>query len=187
MLTAARVSSVIAVSTALICSVALPATAAEDSTQLTVALTGDRTLAISAPEEASFGDVAPGVAVTTTAVVPNVTVTDTRGGLANFWTASVALGAFTGINNSANTFTGVVFYEPGNVTANAGTLIGGVPNTLAVAPVPAFYAGKDATPAVLATGILGNNSAKWSPTLTLAVPDNAPADTYKATLTHSVL
>lgn len=188
MLKIARVSCVIAASTALVCSVALPATAADTAnTDLTVAVTGNQALAISAPGATAFDAVQLGVAVTTTAIVEEVTVTDTRGGTANWWTASVTLGDFSGTNTPANTFSNAVFYEPGKPTANSGTLIGDVPNTLTVTAEPGFYPGTIGTPAVLATGILGNNSATWSPTLTLKVPDNAPADTYKAKLTHSVL
>ena len=46
---------------------------------------------------------------------------------------------------------------------------------------------KKATAVVTATEITGNNTATWSPTITVDVPGNAVAGTYSATITHSVL
>lgn len=42
-------------------------------------------------------------------------------------------------------------------------------------------------PAVTATGVTGDNSATWTPTITVAVPGGMAANTYSATITHSVL
>jgi hypothetical protein len=42
-------------------------------------------------------------------------------------------------------------------------------------------------PAVTATGITGDNSATWTPTITVAVPGGMAANVYSATITHSVL
>lgn len=41
-------------------------------------------------------------------------------------------------------------------------------------------------PAVTATGITGDNSATWNPTITVAVPGGMAANVYSATITHSV-
>jgi hypothetical protein len=46
---------------------------------------------------------------------------------------------------------------------------------------------KKATPVVTATEITGNNTATWTPTITVDVPGNTVAGTYSATITHSVL
>jgi len=43
------------------------------------------------------------------------------------------------------------------------------------------------TAAVTATDITGNNTATWTPTIEVRIPPNAPAGTYTATITHSVL
>lgn len=43
------------------------------------------------------------------------------------------------------------------------------------------------SPAVTATGITGDNSATWTPTINIAVPGGMAANTYSATITHSVL
>ena len=41
-------------------------------------------------------------------------------------------------------------------------------------------------PAVTATGITGDNSATWNPTINVAVAGGTVAGTYSATITHSV-
>lgn len=46
---------------------------------------------------------------------------------------------------------------------------------------------KKPVPAVTATDITGKNTATWYPTITVDVPGSAPAGTYTATITHSVL
>ena len=43
------------------------------------------------------------------------------------------------------------------------------------------------SPAVTATGITGDNSATWNPTINIAVPGGTAAGVYTATITHSVL
>jgi len=43
-----------------------------------------------------------------------------------------------------------------------------------------------ASAAVTATAITGDNSATWSPTITIAVPGGTTAGAYTATITHSV-
>lgn len=42
-------------------------------------------------------------------------------------------------------------------------------------------------PVVTATGITGDNSATWNPTITVTVPGGTVAETYSAVITHSVL
>ena len=42
-------------------------------------------------------------------------------------------------------------------------------------------------PAVTATGITGDNSATWNPTITWLVAGGMAAEVYSATITHSVL
>lgn len=43
------------------------------------------------------------------------------------------------------------------------------------------------TPAVTATGITGDNSATWSPTITVTIPGSSLTGVYAATITHSVI
>lgn len=57
----------------------------------------------------------------------------------------------------------------------------------------ATYAANDPTnltgvaPVVTATGITGDNSATWSPTIHVTVPGGMAAGVYSATITHSVV
>jgi hypothetical protein len=44
-----------------------------------------------------------------------------------------------------------------------------------------------ASAAVTATGITGDNSATWTPTINVAVAGGTIATTYTATITHSVV
>lgn len=44
----------------------------------------------------------------------------------------------------------------------------------------------DHTSVVTATGITGDNTATWNPTITVAVPAGTAAGVYSATITHSV-
>ena len=44
-----------------------------------------------------------------------------------------------------------------------------------------------AVAAVTATGITGDNSATWNPTINVAVPGGTVANVYSATITHSVV
>lgn len=44
-----------------------------------------------------------------------------------------------------------------------------------------------AVAAVTATGITGDNSATWNPTINVAVPGGTIANVYSATITHSVV
>jgi hypothetical protein len=50
---------------------------------------------------------------------------------------------------------------------------------------PASLAG--VAPVVTATGITGDNSATWNPTINVAVPGGTAAGTYSATITHSLV
>ena len=44
-----------------------------------------------------------------------------------------------------------------------------------------------AVPAVTATGITGDNSATWNPTITVTVAGGKAAGVYSGTITHSVV
>jgi len=43
-----------------------------------------------------------------------------------------------------------------------------------------------AGPVETATGVSGNNTAAWNPTITVTIPANALAGTYSTTISHSV-
>ncbi len=42
-------------------------------------------------------------------------------------------------------------------------------------------------PAVTASGITGDNSASWNPTINVTIPGGSAAGVYSATITHSVV
>ena len=109
-----------------------------------------------------------------------VQVNDARSAAAGAtWTASVISTAFTRVSPTAGPAiaASAVSYAAGPIT-KVGT---------------ATYAAQDPShlegsiPAVTATGITGDNSATWNPTITVAVPGGSPAGVYDATITHSVV
>jgi len=106
-----------------------------------------------------------------------VQVIDARGAAAgSSWVASVTSTSFTGPPGAAIPATAVT-YTVGTIT-KLGT---------------ATYTANDpanvttAAPAVTASGIAGDNTATWTPTISVAIPGSMAAGTYVATITHSVL
>jgi hypothetical protein len=154
-----------------------PADAAPaDSTDTTVtfSLTGGA-LKISAPAAADLGT----KAITATSIagpIGPVSVDDSRGLAVSNWSVNVSTTGFTtGSGASAHTIPATsVLYEPGVVTGTGVAI--GVPQALNLP-----------TPVVTATGVLGNNSGTWKPTLTVLLPGSgAVAGSYSGTVTHSV-
>jgi hypothetical protein len=106
-----------------------------------------------------------------------VQVNDARSAAAGSgWVASVIATAFTplagpAIPASAVGYTAGIITKVGTATYtanNPGNLTG-------------------VAPAVTATGITGDNSATWNPTISVTVPGGMAANVYAATITHSVL
>jgi hypothetical protein len=106
-----------------------------------------------------------------------VQVNDARSAAAGSgWVASVISSAFippsgTAIAASAVGYSAGVVTKVGTATYTAND----PPDLTGVAP------------AVTATGITGDNSATWNPTISVAVPGGMAANTYSATITHSVV
>ena len=105
-----------------------------------------------------------------------IQVSDARGAVAGSgWVASVISSAFTppagpAIPASAVSYTAGTIAKIGTATYtanNPGNLTGVVP-------------------AVTATGITGDNSATWTPTINVVVAGGMAAGMYSATITHSV-
>ena len=167
-----RVSLVIAASAALVGSLALPASAADTTATVEVPA---GLLTISAPANADLGTVAPGSLIT--AAVGNVTVSDLRAGEEG-WNAQVSMTDFVGTNTATVIPAASATYTPA-AAVETGT------STVA----PTTRVGLSTTPQAVqtATGVSGNNTAIWDASLSLLAPANALADTYEATLTHSVL
>ena len=156
---------------------ALPASAAEP-TSATLSITGGG-LSITVPADAgSLGTRANTVAGgTISGLLGQVQVNDARSAAAGSgWVASVISTAFTPSSGPAIAAS-AVGYTAGAI-AKVGTAIytaNDPPNLTGVAPV------------VTATGITGDNSATWNPTISVAVPGGMAANVYSATITHSVV
>jgi hypothetical protein len=107
----------------------------------------------------------------------SVQVSDGRSAAAGSgWVASVISTAFTPAVGPAIAASAVA-YSTGPIT-KVGTATY-TPND------PSNLSG--VAPALTATGITGDNSATWNPTITVTVPGGMAAGVYSATITHSVV
>jgi hypothetical protein len=106
-----------------------------------------------------------------------VQVSDARSAAAGSgWVASVISSAFTPLTGTAIAAS-AVGYTAGTITkVGTATYTANDPGNLT-----------GVSPAVTATGITGDNSATWDPTITVAVPGGMAATSYFATITHSVV
>jgi hypothetical protein len=158
---------------------AVPALAATTgTTSATIELTGGF-LSITVPTTAgSLGTHANSVdGGTISGPLGEVQVLDARSAIAGSgWVASAISTAFTppagpAIAASAVGYSAGVITKVGTATftANDPSALTGV------------------TAVVTATGITGDNSATWNPTITIAVPGGMAAGIYSATITHSVV
>ncbi len=156
--------------------IALPASA--DTTTASVTVTGG-TLTISAPAAAgSLGSIANSVSGgTISGTLGQVQVNDARSAAAGSgWVASVISTAFTP-SAGPTIAASFVSYTAGTITK--------VGTATYTANDPGNLTGVSA--AVTATGITGDNSATWTPTINVAVPGGTVATTYSAIITHSVV
>ncbi len=165
----------IAAISALVVSAAVPAAA--DTTTATITIAGG-SLSLSAPAAAgNLGTLTNTVlGGTVSGPLGVVVVSDARSAAAGSgWVASVISTAFTPPAGPALAAS-AVSYSAGAI-AKVGT---------------ATYTANDPTDltavgaAVTASGITGDNSATWNPTITVAVPGGTAAGVYSATITHSV-
>jgi hypothetical protein len=159
----------------LVLGVAQPASA--DVTAATVTVTGG-SLSISAPVNAgNLGTRANTVvAGTISGPLGQVQVLDARSPIAGSgWVASVISSAFTPPTGAAIAAS-AVGYTAGPIT-KVGTAV-------YTANDPGNLTG--VSPAVTATAITGDNSATWTPTISVLVPGGMAAGVYSATITHSV-
>ncbi len=105
-----------------------------------------------------------------------VQVSDARSAAAGSgWGATVISTAFTPPAGPAIAAS-AVSYDAGAITK--------VGTATYTANNPADLTG--VAPAVTATGITGDNSATWNPTISVVVPGGMAAGVYAATITHSV-
>jgi hypothetical protein len=150
--------------------IATPAQAADTATTFTIS---GGTLSLSVPATANLGAVATGTLVALGQLGP-VTVADTRGSLVNTWTTTVTSSAFvTGVGTAPHQVVTEpnVAYLSGPFTAHTG-LGTFVPGTKSPAP--------------LYTGLAGNSSTTWDPTITMTLLSSQVAGAYTGTVTHSV-
>jgi hypothetical protein len=162
----------------LLLGIALPASAAAGDTTATVTVIGGA-LAVTVPSDAgNLGTKANTVGgVTISGLLGQVQVEDARSAAAGSgWVATVISTAFTppaGPTIAAS----AVGYTAGTITkVGTATYVANNPANLTAV-----------IPAVTASGITGDNSASWNPTITVAVPGGTVAAVYSATITHSVV
>ena len=157
---------------------AQPASADTGATTATVTVTGGA-LSITVPNDAgSLGSQVNTVGGgTISGSLGQVQVNDARSAAAGSgWVVTVISTAFTPPSGPtiAASFVG---YTAGAIT-KTGTATFTANN-------PVNLTG--AVAAVTATGITGDNSATWNPTINVAVPGGTIANVYSATITHSVV
>jgi hypothetical protein len=133
-------------------------------------------LTMTAPATADLGSGAPGTTISGTA--GPVTVTDDRALLTAAWTATASATSWTTGGGTPNETIPAsdVGYNPGTITTTGTITATGTPITLSGA----------ATPVVVGSAGVGDNTATWNPVLAVAVPAAAVGGVYAGTLTHSV-
>lgn len=170
-------SLLLGIATITLMSTALPAQAAAPSTA-EITITGGL-LSITAPAGAgSLGSRASTVeGGTISGALGQVQVNDARSAAAGSgWVATAISTAFTPpagpeIPASAVGYTAGTIARVGTATYTAND----PPDLTGVAPV------------VTATGITGDNTATWNPTINVTIPGGMAAAVYSATITHSVV
>ena len=162
-----------------LCAVASPASAdATAESEATLTITGGGLEITVDDGSGNLGRMTSSVSgAVLTGRLGQVAVTDRRGAPAGSgWVASVVSTAFRtpdGPSISASR----IRYAAGKIDKTGTvTLAANDPKNL-----------KRAVAAVTATDITGNNTATWTPTVTVDIPANSVAGTYAATITHSVL
>jgi hypothetical protein len=158
--------------------IASPASAVPGVTTATITVQGG-SLAITVPTAA--GNLGTAINTVSGEVISGplgqVQVSDGRSAAAGSgWVASVISSAFTPPAGPAIAASAVGY------TAGTITKVGTATYT---ANDPANLTG--VAPAITATGITGDNSATWNPTINVAVPGGMAAGIYSATITHSVV
>jgi hypothetical protein len=151
---------------------------AQEPTSATVTVTGGA-LTITAPADAGSLGTRPNSVAGGSISGPlgEVQVNDARSAAAGSgWIVSVISTAFTPPSGPAIAASAVSYSAGPIVQVGTATYTANDPGDLT-----------GVAPAVTATGITGDNSATWTPTITVAVPGGMAANVYSATITHSVL
>jgi hypothetical protein len=155
----------------------------DPDTTVTFTVTSTGALSMTAPTSVDLGTGAVGDTISGNLGGP-VTVTDNRALDAAAWTVTASSTNWTtGAGTGTETIpAGDVTYAPGTIGTTGVITATGSTITLANAAVlPAV------NPTVVAgTAGVGDNSATWDPTISVAVPAGAVAGAYTGTLTQSV-
>jgi hypothetical protein len=132
-------------------------------------------LTMTAPVSVNIGSGAPGTTIA--GALGAVTVTDDRALLTASWTADASATDWTtGAGTPAETIpAGDVGYDPGTVTTTGTVTVTGTPITLSATVAPDVTA---------STGV-GDDTASWDPTLSVAVPAAAVGGAYTGTVTDA--
>jgi hypothetical protein len=133
-------------------------------------------LSLTAPDSVDLGTNGPGTTIA--GALGTVTVTDDRALLAAAWTVVASSSDWTtGGGTPAETIpAGDVGYDPGTIITTGTITATGTPITLSATSAPV----------VTGTDGVGDNTASWDPTLSVAVPAAAVVGAYTGTLTQSV-
>ena len=159
--------------------IAPPATAAvTGGTPATITVQGGA-LSITVPADAGNLGTRPNSVLggTISGALGQVQVDDARSAAAGSgWVATVIATAFTPQLGGPTVAASAVSYTAGLITkVGTATYTANDPGNLT-----------GVSPAITATGITGDNSATWNPTINVAVPGGMAAGIYGATITHSV-
>jgi hypothetical protein len=157
---------------------AQPATADSGVSTATVTVTGGA-LSITVPADAgSLGSRVNTVGGgTISGSLGQVQVNDARSAAAGSgWVVTVISTAFTPPSGPTIAASAVGYTAGAIVKTGTATFTANNPGNLT-----------GAVAAVTATGITGDNSATWNPTINVAVPGGTIANVYSATITHSVV
>lgn len=140
-------------------------------------------LTLTVPATAPLGSGAPGTTIS--GGLGTVTVTDDRALLAAAWTVTAsATNWTTGAASTAETIpVSDVGYAVGSITTT-GTITATGTN-LPAGSVAGDLSGTPQT-VVAGTAGVGDNTATWDPTISVAVPASAVGGGYTGTITHSV-
>lgn len=151
-----------------------PASAADTTT--TFSLTSGA-LSVTAPTSAGLGS-ADLASTSLAGSLGTVSVDDQRGEALADWSVAVSGGTFTtgGATTSETVPATALAYDPGVVSGSLTTLpVGTAVSDLSVTK----------TVVTLTDGV-GSNTANWSPTVTVTIPDGIVAGSYSGTITHSI-
>ena len=152
--------------------VATATAAGTGDTEATFTLAGG-SLDVTPAAAAALNDGAPG-ASSVSGSLGAVGISDTRGSTAG-WVVSAASTTF--VDGAGSTSTGVS-YNSGAATSSTGTV------------TPTSAGATDITteaPVAAGTGASGNNTASYTPSITVSLPGSALAGDYTGTITTSVL